>query len=476
MSNVHDMSSKYLHIRNYLLATIAIVAPVDLVYGQSVPENPVVFVGQTFSAGQTFSGTPRFSGGQTASDGYTSETPGSMIRQTNGSGSSTAGVSQTLSVPEITATVPRQIELQATAAAVYDSNVPRSNALHPLFARAKKADFYFPLGVFLNVVVPTGRNVFSLSGSVTYNLYAHDTYLDSEDIDLTGRYRRDFQPCVVDSTGVYRRGRTDFSNTDILIFDKNIQSTSTAAGTLSCGLSAGLRPYASVSYSVARNSQFLRRINDHDTVVYGAGITLTSAPIGTIGIIGSISRNEYGSRPASGVFGAHAVHVRSIGGSFQRNSARILQASLQLNYTVVEKTSSSPGFHGLSGMASVQFVPGGRLVFNGLVSRSVQTSLGYNADYIIETDCSLIVSAAISPRLRTSLTFDRQHQRYIGAVATPDHLLKSDTHQEFGGSASYVLSPRVSLLFSTIYHDRSANDPIFNYSGMRISAGASVRI
>ncbi len=492
MPNLHALPSVAVRVGTFFLGSAALLVSPDLAYGQAAPGGAVPVgsvpagqasssapsnsIGQVPSGSQVLSGGAVFSGGQTTPGGYAGDTPGSVISPTSGPGSSTAGISQTLAVPVITATPPRQIGLRASAAVSYDSNVARINDLRPLLPGATKADFYFPLGAFVNVVVPTGRNVFSLTGAVTYNVYARDTYLTSEDINLTAGYRRDLHPCTVDVDGTYRRGRTDFSNTDVLDFNKNLETTATVAGTLSCATASGFRPYVSVNYSVARNSQFIRRLNDHDTVVYGTGVTYTAPSIGTLGIIGSISQNLYTSRPLSGIFGAHEVHVKSIGGSFQRNTARILQAALQLNYTIVDRTVTSKGFHGLSGTASIQFVPGGRFVFSGQASRSVQTSLGYNADYIVETDYSLTATAAISPRLRASLIVSRQHQAYQGVIAPSGHALTSDADRQFGGDAVYALSPRISLTVSATYHDRSANDRIYNYSGMRLSAGASVRI
>jgi hypothetical protein len=359
---------------------------------------------------------------------------------------------------------------------MYDSNAARTNKLYPTPPGEHKDDFLFPLGLNLDIYVPVGPNVFSLAGYAGYNKAVHNQNLSSENISLTGGYRRVFEPCTFDATGGYVRGRTDYGNTNALTFNKNIEQTARVGGSITCGPDVGVKPFANVDYTSAHNSLPSRTLNDYNTLVYGGGVGLTQAGFGNFGLIGSISDSTYPNRPLSGLFGAHTNNVKNVGFYFKRNTARILQANIQLNYTWVKSNPEVKEFDGLSGSAYLRFMPGGRFIFEGTLARQVTTSLSYNSSYNIETTGQISANAAVSGRLNVSLGYDHTHREYVGVPDIGSHILTDDNNDHVNGSATYTLTPKIGLDFGISYLERSANDPIYNYSAVRVSVGVHVRV
>src|SRR5579871_840952 len=333
---------------------------------------------------------------QNASSGNAETYPSTSAARTNDTGNAPlgSGAAQSLYAPTAGTIPQRKMVVIVTGSAFFDSNATRTNSLRNNAGHSKE-DFLFPVGGVIDIVVPSGENVFALQGSVRYDFYSRNKDLSSQNINLRGDYRRTLNPCNIDLDGSLIHSLTDFANSADLTFQKNLQTIEQVEGTLTCGSATGLRPFATLNYTNARNSIVEREVNDYDNIVYGGGVALVDGSAGTLGVIGSLSRNIYPGRPSGGELGPRGVHVKSIGAYFQRSSARILQASVQLNYTVVSQASGTPPFHGLSGSVLVHYMPGGRIAFDAMVSRAVQTAFTNTASYTIETDYSLSAGAPI---------------------------------------------------------------------------------
>jgi hypothetical protein len=401
--------------------------------------------------------------------------PTSAIRTSNvGNLPLGSGAVQTLYAPNSATTPRRQLSIILTGDMFFDSNAIRTNDLRNN-TRYSKEDLLIPMGAVMDLVLPSGKNVFSLQGSIRYDIYSRNSDLSSENVNLKGGYRRTFNPCSVDLDGSLIRSLTDFADTVELTFQKNIQTVGLLAGSLTCGSEAGLRPFSTINYTTARNSQAPRRTSDYDNLVIGGGIALVAGSAGTLGLISSSSRNIYPGRSSEEGLGPRDVRVRSIGVYFQRSSAQILQTSVQLNYTAVGRGPSTPPFHGISGAVLVRYQPGGRLALGALVSRAVQTAFTNSASYVIETDYSVTASVPINQKFRVALFYLQQNRSYQGNI-TEDHELSSDARQSGGVDASYKISRIISVNLSLIYQQRVANDPLFNYSGVKGGVGAGIRL
>jgi uncharacterized protein (PEP-CTERM system associated) len=223
----------------------------------------------------------------------------------------------------------------------------------------------------------------------------------------------------------------------------------------------------------------VRSYSDHDTKTFGGGIVNAFPTLGEIGVVASIEDTNYFNR-APGLGGATHLRVKSIGGTFNRMTARILQASLQLNYTSVDDGRSSGSFNGLSGNVLVRYMPGGRFTFTLTGSRSASPSLSLISDYDLITSVNFDVSARINQRTSARVGFGHVHRKLFGAVALPGldpgTILTNDDNSAIDGGVNYSLNRRISLFLSVAHERRSANTAVFNYSGTRGTLGVNFRI
>lgn len=382
---------------------------------------------------------------------------------------------QGVSVP-VRTTVQRQVDVKLGASAIYDSNASQSNSFRTTSTNLSKEDVSFPVGANLNIQIPSGRNRYSLSGFIGYEFNLKNTNLDSEDIGLDAGYSRDIHPCTVSLSGGFRRARTQFGNAGFLQLIKNIETTTSIGSTVNCGGATGIQPFVSANYSVGRNSLINREVSDYDLVTYGAGIVLASPSIGNLGIVGSINDTTYPNRTSNGTVGSRKVKAKNIGFYFNRSTARILQATVQLNYTSVDDGSLSGGFDGLSGNASVRFMPGGRFSFSGTFARAALPSLSFNSDYNLETNWNLAVNAAVTPKIGAQIGYSNRSRTYFGQINDPVHPLTDDTIRSATASADYTMNSRIGWRLAVTYEQRRANDRFYDYSGVRASVGVDVSL
>ncbi len=430
---------------------------------------PLPDLGQT--AGQNaIGGSPRVIDTTITGSGYGRTLPG--LRDG-------APGQQGVLVPRTTGRIVRHIDVRANAAVTYDTNAARTNALRPI-PDLRRHDFIFPVGLGLDIVIPSGANTYSLNGLIGYDFYLHDTRLNSENIDLSGGYRRAFRSCSGGFDGGLARNRTQFNETGFIgigLLDarRNIQSTESIGVSLACNVTAGLRPFGSFNFIHARNSSVTRSYADHDTKVFGGGLVDTST-IGEIGVVGSIEDTDYPNRAANRPVGATFVRTKSIGLSFARQTARILQSRVQVNYTAVRDGRGGGSFDGVTGDVFLRLMPGSRFVFTLTADRAASPSLEFNSDYNLTTSYGGTAAARISERVQANLGYEHMHRKLYGAVALPGELLTRDNLTDYFGSVTYRISPRISLLLAVTHERRTTNNAIYDYSGTRGTVGVNVRI
>lgn len=390
-----------------------------------------------------------------------------------------AGAQQGVPVPRSVGQVTRRVSVQANTGITYDSNVRRTSVRSLYANNVSKDDFLIPLGVDVDLLIPSGGNIFSLQGRVGYDFYLRNSRLNSEEIGLTGAYQRQISRCSAGLNAAIARNRTRFNEAGFVDLSNNLQTTESVGASLSCNVAAGLRPFGSFNYIHAANSQAVRSYSDHDTKTFGGGIVNTFPTIGELGVVASIEDTNYPNR-LPGLIGATRLRVKSIGGSFNRMTARILQASVQLNYTSVDDGRASGSFRGLSGNVLVRYMPGGRFTFTFNGSRSASPSLGLASDYNLLTAFNFDASARINTRAQARFGVGYIHRKLFGAIALPGvnpaNILTTDNDATIDGGLNYQLNRRISLFASVVHERRTANSAIFNYSGTRGTIGVNFRV
>ena len=407
--------------------------------------------------------------------------PGSntMVGQALSSLRDGAPAQQGVPVPRSVGQVSRHVSVQANTGITYDSNVARTSLGRFNANYRSKDDFLIPVGVDVDLLIPWGPNIFSLQGRVGYDFYLRNSRLNSDEIGLTGAYQRQISRCSVGLNVALSRGRTRFNELGLLDDGRNIQSTESVGTSISCNLTATLRPFGSFDYIHATNSTLVRSYSDHDTKTFGGGIVNAFPTLGEIGVVASIEDTDYFNR-APGLGGATHLRVKSIGGTFNRMTARILQASVQLNYTSVDDGRPSGSFNGLSGNVLVRYMPGSRFSFTLTGSRTASPSLSLASDYDLITSYNFDVAARINQRASARVGYGHIHRKLFGAVAlpgvNPDLTLTADNDTVIDGGLNYSLNRRISLFASVTHERRSANSALLNYSGTRGTLGVNFRI
>jgi hypothetical protein len=390
-----------------------------------------------------------------------------------------AGAQQGVPVPRSVGQLTRRVSVQANTGITYDSNVRRTSVRSLYASDLSKDDFLVPLGVDVDLLIPSGGNIYSLQGRVGYDFYLRNSRLNSEEIALTGAYQRQISRCSAGLNGSIARNRTRFNEAGIVDLSSNIQTTENIGASLSCSVTTGLRPFGSFGYIHATNSQSVRSYSDHDTKTFGGGIVNAFPTLGELGVVVSMEDTDYPDR-LPGLGGAMHLRVKSIGGSFNRMTARILQASLQLNYTSVDDGQPNGSFKGLSGNVLVRYMPGGRFTFTFSGSRSASPSLALVSDYNLLTSFNVDAAARINSRAQARLGFGYVHRKVFGAIALPGvdpaNILTTDNNATIDGGLNYLLNRRISLFLSVVHERRTANTPVFNYSGTRGTIGVNFRV
>lgn len=384
---------------------------------------------------------------------------------------------QGVPTPRKGTTVERKIDVSAGVDANYSSNIlGGSNALAAASTLTPE-DFVFSPTVDVDVKIPFGPNNFSISGSLGYDFYARNSRRDSDRISLASSLGIDVGRCSSSLDTSINRFRSSFGNfdptTSALALTSNQQTNFDLGGTVSCGGDVGLRPFASATYSLGRNSLPLRQISDYQTVSYGGGVSYVQPSIGEIGLVGSIQDSSFPQRiPGAVRFGQTGLRTYNIGLFYSRAVTRTFQARVQLNYTEVVPDIAAPAFRGLSGEASVKIIPSGLLEIELKATRGTGASLSFNVDYVLETTGSVALRLPITPKLELNGHFDTRSREFFGASLLIANPLLDDNISTLRAGARFKVLPRVALGLTAAYVWRRANDPIYNYNAAQAALSA----
>lgn len=389
-----------------------------------------------------------------------------------------SSLNQGVPVPRQAGNVDRKVDIGFRVDALYDSNVARSSAARAAIAGLVREDVVITPVLDVDITLPFGRNTLTMNGGAGYDFNVRNTRRNSERIALGAGLTTDLRICETSFDAGLSRARSNFSNFvggNAAAFVDNIETTTDFSGQLSCGSNVGLRPFVSGAYSIGRNTQSARQISDYDTVSYGGGITYRQPSIGEIGIVGSIDDTDYIERPDGSVaFGRTRFSARSIGVFFARESARVLQARVRVNYTDIGESATSPGFSGLSGEAVVRLVPSGRIAIEASAARAAVPSLVFNVDYIVETAFAVGARAPIGPKVSSSLRYEWHHRDYFGGTLMQIGQLDDDVVGTVSGELAYQATRRVTFTLGAYYEKRTANDSSFDYESVRGLSSARI--
>lgn len=385
--------------------------------------------------------------------------------------------SQGAKVPQRTEQT-RRVDLNLDFLATYDSNATRSSEARAQANGLVREDELFSPVAAADISLPFGRSVAYLNGSAAYSIYARNTRLNGERLQLDSGISSTFGRCNLSLDGEFGRQRSDVGDLQVVsgadpLRDRNFETTGSIGATASCGGAVGFQPFGSVNYSRGTNSSILRRGSNYRTLTYGGGVKYVQPSIGEIGIIGSIEDNLFTARDNSVgtvLSGLKSFPTRSIGAYYYRDVTRFFTGKLRVNYTDVA-TGLGTSFAGVTGEASIRIEPTQRVRFDATAYRTAEPSLSYNIDYYVESGIDLGTTVVLTPRLTAQASYDYRHRRYYSSNPNLLFPLLSDDEHIVSGELDYRLNRRISLLTSITYDSRRANDAFYNFDSLRALVG-----
>ncbi len=371
-----------------------------------------------------------------------------------------------------------QADITFSLTARHDSNVARSSPQRAAIRGLTQSDQRLTPSVSIDVLQPIGRHSASLSAILGYDFYRRNSRLDSERLQVDGRFQFDANFCQIGLNVGARRRQSELGDLAFLLGNsdaavQNIETQKTFGGDISCGAPTGIRPTASISRDIGDNDNILRQRSDYRTTSYRTGIGYTQPNIGNIELYASRSETRFPNTQLRGV--RDNFNQIAVGGEFQRDIGTRITANIGISYTSVNSLGGvGRDFKGVTYDLGLTAIVTPQLQVSGNFSRSPQTSLNNDASYTVDTNYGVNATYAVNDRIKLSAGYrlaDREYINNFGATVLPITLLRDERLHIVSGSISYSRSQRLSLVLDGGYERRNANGTFFDYSNVFVALG-----
>ncbi|KAA9013031.1 outer membrane beta-barrel protein [Sphingobium limneticum] len=371
----------------------------------------------------------------------------------------------------------KRLEFDLGADMLYDSNVARGSEQAAIARGIKPEDVRFSPRVGVTLNQSFGPHAATLVGTAGYDFYSRNERLNRERLkaNATGSFR--FPICSLDLRSGISRRQSDLGDLAIVPSDpasssKNIENVVTAGATASCGGSIGLRPSAIVDWSDAQNSASLRQTADNKSITYGGGLLYTHPVIGNITLYAGKREVDYPNRDPLLTTALNSFSASRYGVLFNRDIGSQVKLEGELLYSDVKLGNGRDAFSGTNWRfaTTISFT---QLQFIAETSRSVDPSLGFDANYVLQSNHSLTVRYALSARLTSSLAGSIAVRDYDYEPAVAVSRIVHDNMKRVSLGLAYQLTSRVSLDATGGYQKRNANGGLYDYSSYQVGMGVS---
>ncbi|WP_176592691.1 outer membrane beta-barrel protein [Sphingobium sp. EM0848] len=360
---------------------------------------------------------------------------------------------------------------------LYDSNVTRGSEAAAQARGLQQEDTRFSPNAAVTLNLPTGPHRLMLTGSAAYDFYARNSRLNRERIKADGHFYLNLPICAVELRGSFHRRQSDLGDLDITAIDpkgssKNVETAKGAGATVSCGGQIGLRPVAMIDWYDARNSAALRKTADNRSVSYGGGLLYVHPAIGNITLYVGRREVDYPNRTPLLTSALTSFDADRYGLMFSRDVGAQLKVGGEIFYTDVTLSNGRSGFSGVNWNANAKLNLS-RMEIEGETGKSVDTSQGFDANYVLRRNHELRIRYALGARLTALLAGSisvRDYNYEPGVVASRiDH----DNMKRVSAGLDYKVSNRMTIGLETAYQRRNANGTLYDYdsyqAGLRVS-------
>ncbi len=391
----------------------------------------------------------------------------------------TAGVVIAGSAGSALAAETKPLTIEVSANALYDSNVVRGSDASADSRGLDKEDVKFAPTVDVTLNRSLGRHSLTAVGSLGYEFYLHNTRLNRERLKADVNLGMRLPFCAADLRSSVARRQSDLADIGVIPGDEeassdNAETYLSAGASVSCGGAVGFRPTAIVDWSRASNSAEIRKNSDNTSFSYGGGVQYTQPAIGDITFY--IGRREvrYPNRDIILTPAIQRYNQSRYGVIVSRDVGSRVKLDGEVMYTRATFEGGVEPFSGVNWRlgATVSFA---QLQLNAETSRSIDPSLGFIANYVLQTNNSLTASYYINPRLSASLGGQISVRDYNYDPSVIEVRILHDNIKRIRLALAYTATPRISIGLSGTYQKRDADGVFYDYDGYQIGFSARTK-
>lgn len=360
----------------------------------------------------------------------------------------------------------------------HSDNVARGSADRAAQRGIRPSDQIISPSLGIDLEKALGRHELTVNGSVGYDFYTRNSFLNRERISLAGSGIVRASRCSLTLTPGFSRRQSDLG--EIAIPEtggrngvRNVQTTQHYAGTLECGGDIGFRPIAGIQRDIADNSEDVRQFSNNRGTNYTLGMGYARPTLGKLQILYVAGDVNYPNRPP--VNGKQdGYKTDQIGGRFERDIGANLKGNVQINYLSLRTPRPDvPDFSGITYGVGLAATFADRLKLGINLDREAQPSLQTDAAYRIARKWDFSATYALSSLLSLDTSAGFIKRNYVGEQGAFGPPLRNDRSNIYDAGVSYLFSPRLKFGAEVRYENRKSADAFYNYD--ELSEMVSIR-
>lgn len=374
----------------------------------------------------------------------------------------------------------KTLEFDASGLMLYDNNVGRSNDAAAVARGIKQSDMKFTPSASAKLNLPLANHHLSAEALVSYDIYRHNDQLNRERLKFSADADIRLPICEVELRGSFSRRQSELEDLSIIPGDprgstRNVETIKGAGATVTCGGAFGFSTLALVDWSDARNDIDVRKISDNHMVTYRAGILYKHPAVGEILFFAGRRDVEYPNRTPAVTTALNEYTAKQYGVTFRREIGVGLQLSGEIMQTDVDMGGGRPAFNGLnwSGQATLNLFS--RLQLTGGTARTIEPSLGIDANYVEGRSHYLTARLAISDRLTAIVGGTIGIRDYAYSGVADDIRIEHDNRKRISAGLDFAKSSAMTLGIEGAYQKRDANGAFYDYDGFQASLRVGYR-
>jgi hypothetical protein len=369
-----------------------------------------------------------------------------------------------------------RVTVQATAIASHDSNVAHSDAALAAQRGVTPADDVFSPGVSIDLSLPLGLEEVFLKGTAAYNIYARNTQLNSQDVDLTGGVAARLLACKATLSGSVEDARTDLAQLAVGV-TRNIENIETVGVSAECGREGGFGPSFSITQRYASNSAPQLFPSDSRSTTANAGIAYRRPQFGELELVGTFEQTDYPNRQLQVDQTAQQDGYRaySVGVLYDRRLGARIEGTFEVGYVMLAPhLSGVRDYRGPYYRADVSWRISPRLQAQLQATRSPNPTNVSEATYDLRDLFSGSIDYAITPKLKLQFTGSDTTDSYTGDGFVSGVTVQHQVTRVLTVSSHLQLSRRASIELWFTREVGDADIKSYDYTDSR--AGLSVYV